>query len=297
VINPLLQVRRNSGFLRKNLGKKTSPMQKILIFTDLHIREVGKTIIGIETLERFAEGWEHALQHHPDAARIVLMGDLTNSGKIAEYIRLKPLLDACPIPVSLMVGNHDNRDNLLTVLPDTPTSDGFLQSVADVGDTRLIMLDTLDGPPFRNDHHSGLLCETRLNWFKAALEGARDRRVLVFSHHPAFAVGLDGMDEIRLSNDRAFLDLVKQHPNVAHIFTGHLHRTISGNVEGISFSVFKSPAQQTPLVLKGLDASMSSGEPGAYGLALLYPNAVIVHTEDFQLAEENVQPCRDALPE
>ncbi len=272
-------------------------MQKILVFTDLHIREVGKTIIGIETLERFAEGLEHALKNHPDADRLVLMGDLTNSGKIAEYERLKPLLDACPIPVSLMPGNHDNRDNLLAVLPDTPTSDGFMQSVADVGDTRLIMLDTLDGPPYRNYHHAGILCETRMNWLEAALENAGDRRVLLFSHHPAFAVGLDGMDEIRLTNDRAFLDLVKRYPNVAHIFTGHLHRTISGNVEGLGFTVFKSPSQQTPLVLEGLDPSMSSGEPGAYGLVLLYPQNIIVHTEDFQFAEEDVPPCRDALPE
>ncbi len=272
-------------------------MQKILIFTDLHIREADKTIIGIETLERFAEGLEHALKNHPDAERLVLMGDLANSGKIAEYERLKPLLDACPIPVSLMCGNHDNRDNLLAVLPETPTSDGFVQSVADVGDTRLIMLDTLDGPPYRNYHHSGLLCETRMAWFKAALEDAGGRRILVFTHHPAFAVGLDGMDAIRLTNDRAFLDVVKSYPNIAHIFTGHLHRTISGTVEGISFTVFKSPVIQTPLVLNGLEPSMSSGEPGAYGLVLLYPDSVIVHTEDFQFAEEDVPPCRDALPE
>lgn len=272
-------------------------MQKILVFTDLHIREVGKTIIGIETLERFAEGLEHALKNHPDAARIVLMGDLANSGKVAEYERLKPLLDACPIPVSLMPGNHDNRDNLLAVLPDTPSRDGFMQTVVDVGDTRLILLDTLDGPPYRNYHHSGLLCAQRMAWFKAALEDAGDKRVLVFTHHPAFAVGLDGMDEIRLANDRAFLDLVKIHPNVAHIFSGHLHRTISGNIEGLGFSVFKSTAQQTPLILNGLDVSMSSGEPGGYGLILLTPQSVIVHTEDFQMAEEDVQPCRDALPE
>ncbi len=272
-------------------------MQKILVFTDMHIREAGQTIRDIETLDRFAGGLEHALRRHPDAERIVLMGDLANSGKIAEYERLKPLLDACPIPVSLMPGNHDNRDNLLAVLPDTPTSGGFLQTVADAGDTRLIMLDTLDGPPYRNDHHSGVLCDDRMAWLRAALDDARDRRVLVFMHHPPVAVGLDGMDAIRLTNDRAFLDLVKSYPNVAHIFTGHLHRTVSGNVEGLGFTVVKSTAIQTPLVLEGQGASMSTTGPGAYGLILLTPQSVVIHTEDFQMAGEDVPPYRDALPE
>ncbi|MGE4609965.1 MAG: phosphodiesterase [Paracoccaceae bacterium] len=271
-------------------------MDKLLVFTDLHVRGVGQSIFGVDTLERLREGIEHATNLHPDAVRIVLTGDIVHSGKLLEYERVKVVLDAVDIPITLMCGNHDNRENLLAVFPDTPTSGGFLQSVVDLGDTRLIMLDTLDGPPFRNDHHSGVLCETRMEWLRNALDTATGR-VLVFMHHPPHAVGFPGMDDIRLRNGDVLLALLKNHPNVAHFFAGHVHRTISGSVDGLGFSMFKSPSYQMPFDLVGANAAVSTPEPGAYGIVLLYKNRVIVHTEDFQLAEPDVQPDDEALPE
>lgn len=268
-------------------------MHKLLIFTDLHIRGVGQTVLGIDALERFREGIQHATSLHPDTAHIVLMGDIVHSGKVAEYERVRAVLDTVDIPVTLMCGNHDNRDNLRAVVPQAT---GFLQSVVDIGDTRLIMLDTLDGPPFRNDIHSGVLCEQRLAWLRDVLDAATGR-VLVFMHHPPHAVGFPGMDDIRLTNGNELLAMLKEYPNVAHFFAGHVHRTISGSVDGLGFSMFKSPAYQMPFDLVGANTAVSTSEPGAYGIVLLYENSVIVHTEDFQIAEADVQANDEALPE
>lgn len=272
-------------------------MDKVLVLTDLHVRGVGQTNLGVDALERFVEGLEHATTNHPDAAHIVLMGDIAHSGKTSEYARVKTVLDTIDIPVTIMCGNHDNRDNLLSVFPDTGTTlDGFIQSFVDVDNTRLIMLDTLDGPPFRNDHHGGMLCENRLTWLRAALDTAKGR-VLVFLHHPPHSVGFPGMDDIRLKNGKALLALLNEYPNVAHILCGHIHRTISGSVDGQSFSIFKSPSYQMPFDLIGESAAVSTPEPGAYGVILLLENSVIVHTEDFQIAATDVQIDLDALPE
>ena len=82
-------------------------MQKILIFSDLHIRDEGKTILGIDTFDRFVEGLSHAQRRFPDAAHLVLLGDLANSGKVSEYQRLKGVLDQIDLPYTLMCGNHD----------------------------------------------------------------------------------------------------------------------------------------------------------------------------------------------
>lgn len=268
-------------------------MDKLLVLTDLHVRGVGQTILGIDALERLREGIHHATANHPDAVHIVLMGDIVHSGKVAEYERVKAVLDTVDIPYTLMCGNHDNRDNMAKVFP---LADEFLQFVVNIGDTRLIMLDTLDGPPFRNDLHSGVLCEARLAWLRAALDTATGR-VLVFLHHPPHAVGFPGMDGIRLRNGAELLALLKEYPNVAHFFSGHVHRTISGSVDGLGFSMFKSPAYQMPFDLVGANAAVSTPEPGAYGIVLLYENSVIAHTEDFQIAEADVQPNDEALPE
>ena len=271
-------------------------MDKVLVFTDLHFRNFGETILGIDPAARFKEGLAHALRNYPDTAHIVFLGDLTNSGKISEYRQLRLALEGVETPYTLMCGNHDNRDHLTRVFPEvTCLPSGHLQCSIDIGDTRLIMLDTLDGPPYRNDYHAGFLCADRLGWLDEALAGARARS-LVFMHHPAWVTGLSGMDDIRLRNSSAFFDVLDKHKNTAHIFTGHLHRTISGNVQGYSFSTFKSPNIQTPLFLENLHISQSTPEPAAYGLVLLGEN-IIVHTEDFQLALDEVENCREALPE
>ena len=205
-------------------------------------------------------------------------------------------MDQIELPYTLMCGNHDNRDNLLHVFPDTPVTDqGHVQDYVDIDGTRLIMIDTLDGPPYRNDYHKGYLCADRLNWIDNALSSAPGR-VLLFMHHPAWIVGLDGMDEIRMYNDTEALNTFKKYNNVAHLFTGHLHRSISGNIQGLSFTTFKSPGHQTPLFVENLHISQSTPEPAAYGVVFLAEN-IIVHTEDFQLALDNVENCIEALPE
>lgn len=92
-------------------------MEKLLVFTDLHVRGVDQTIIGIDTLSRLREGLEHATANHPDADRIILTGDIVHSGKISEYERVKSVLDGISIPITITCGNHDNRDNLRKVFP------------------------------------------------------------------------------------------------------------------------------------------------------------------------------------
>ena len=48
-------------------------MQKIIVFTDIHILPEGGTIIGLDPAARFAQGLAHALDRHPDADRIGIM--------------------------------------------------------------------------------------------------------------------------------------------------------------------------------------------------------------------------------
>ena len=59
-------------------------MAKILVMTDLHITPEGQSIIGLDPGQRLADGLAHAARVHPDADRLVLMGDLTHHG--ADYM-------------------------------------------------------------------------------------------------------------------------------------------------------------------------------------------------------------------
>ena len=174
-------------------------MQKLLIFTDVHIVPEGETIIGIDPAERFAQGLAHAMTHHADAARVIITGDLTHHGTPGEYMRLRKCLTACPLPVHMTLGNHDRRAGFYAVFPNAvQTATGHAQEVIDQDDTRLILLDTLNEEA--KDLHSGLLCQDRLDWMDQAISEAGGRRVILFLHHPPVLTGFAGMDSIELRN-------------------------------------------------------------------------------------------------
>lgn len=273
-------------------------MEKVLVLSDIHMRSAGQTIIGLDPLERLHTALAHCAARHGDAARLVLLGDFAHSGKIEEYERVKAALSGYHFDVTLLTGNHDNRKNLRQVFPDAPADEnGFLNSTFDVGDTRFIALDTLQEPLTVGRDHSGYLCAKRMQWLRDALDDARHKRVLVFTHHPPHRVGFPGMDAIRLNNGEELLELLSSYDNVAHLLCGHVHRTISGSTNGISFTIFKSTVHQMPMETEREDDALSVPEPGAYGVIFLLPEAVVVHTEDFDLATTQGISSPDALPE
>ncbi len=259
-------------------------MDKLLVFTDLHIK--GDTIIGLNPVARFKDGLTHALAHHGDAQGIVLMGDLTHGVTTVEYELLKAIFADVPLPITFMMGNHDRRDAFMEVFPQaTLDNNGFVQRSFDIGDWRGIALDTLDGPPYPDGLHSGRLCGDRLTWLADQLAQAKDKPVVLFTHHPLGDIGFPFMDRIKLTNAQDVIDLLKAHPKPVHILAGHVHRTISGQWSGMPYTMFKSPCHQNPLNLVEQYASMSVDEPGAYGIILFDGANIIAHTEDYAIAQ------------
>jgi len=250
---------------------------KLLVLTDLHITADNRTIIGLNPATRMRAVLDHALAHHADADHLVITGDLTHHGQPAEYDALREIMRGCPVPVTYLIGNHDDRANFIAAFPDAPTADGFVQTAFDTATHRIITLDSVQ----RTNNpvpHSGILCATRLAWLQTQLQ--TDLDVLVFIHHPPVSTGFKGMDRIGLRNRRELRDMLAASGRVKHVIAGHIHRTISGNVDGIGYSTLKSPCHQMPMILADDDSSLSIDEPGAYGIVLLSDGHITVHTED-----------------
>ena len=259
-------------------------MTKLLVMTDLHLVAPGGTIIGLDPLQRFQDGLEHAARLHPDTERLIVMGDLTNDGNPHAYEALRNALEGAPWPVTLMMGNHDNRGAFKAAFPEYPIdSKGFVQSISDMENARIITLDSLDES--LEIPEAGRLCADRLAWLKSAVE--TDRPCLVFIHHPPFDTGFTGMDGISLQDRGAFFQTLT-HGNIAYLFAGHVHRTINANVRGYPITIFKSTCHQMPMLLGQDGFGHSVDEPGAYGIVLIQDADVVVHFEDFTLPDHPI---------
>ena len=116
---------------------------KIIQITDLHLVPKGRSLFENDPGVRLEACIADIAANHADADLCVITGDLAHHGEHGAYIRLREALEALPVPVRLVIGNHDARDEFLQVFPEEPTdADGFVQSFIDTDAGRLLVLDT-----------------------------------------------------------------------------------------------------------------------------------------------------------
>jgi 3',5'-cyclic-AMP phosphodiesterase len=258
------------------------PFTKIVTLTDIHILPDNRLLIGIDPTERLRLAIDHINRTQSDAELCVITGDLTHKGDPDSYAILKRELAKLRIPVRILVGNHDIRENFRAAFRDADDDgNGFVQFAADLAGWRLIGLDPLHGPPYvYPDSHAGVLCGQRIAFLKSALESADGRPILIFMHHPPFDTGFPGMDRIKLWNHEEFRECLSGH-DVRQIICGHIHRTISASWGGIPATIMKSLVDQMPFDLVTVDSSLATLEPPAYGVLLLNDHTVLCHSVEF----------------
>lgn len=238
-------------------------MTMIVQLTDPHIREPQQLAYGrIDTGAYFQTCVTSvkALRQRPDA--VVITGDLTDFGRPGEYAYLKQLLAPLDIPIYLLPGNHDDRHNLRDSFPEHAyLGEGpFIQYAVDIGDVRLIALDTCIA-----GESAGTLCRTRLDWLDATLQTSRDLPVVIAMHHPPFRTLIGHMDDIGLQAGGDSLEsLVSQYINVERIICGHLHRAIDVRFGGTIASTAPGPAHQVTLDLDSAAESTWMLEPPGF---------------------------------
>lgn len=247
--------------------------------TDPHIREPGRLAYGrIDTapyLQR-AVASVLRLRQQPDA--VVITGDLSDFGRAAEYAHLAELLAPLAMPVYLMPGNHDDRDEMRRSFPGHSYlgTGGFVQYSVKVGAIRLLTLDTVVP-----GHSQGTLCAERLGWLEEQLDATRHEPVVIAMHHPPFRTLIGHMDAIGLREGGPALEaLVARHPNVERIVCGHIHRAIDVRFGGTIASVSPAPAHQVALDL----------QPDAPSAWMLDPPGFRIHAWDGERLVTHLAP-------
>lgn len=206
-------------------------MMKLLQFTDIHLTTPGETIGGRDPNANFEHALDHAMAQHADAEALFITGDLSDWGDAADYQRLKARVDRLPLPVHLLIGNHDDRPTMLGALPSLKGEDGFVHHVVPLSLGHAITLDT-----WWPDTHAGRFCEVRAAWLDKQLSELAGP-VWIFMHHNPVPIEVAPMDKIMLLDADRFAATVAPHSDkIAHIFHGHCHLPLCGSLHGIPFS-------------------------------------------------------------
>lgn len=245
-------------------------MQKIIQITDPHIVAPDKTLFGIDPAERLREVLDHAMQFHADAAAILITGDLADHGTPEAYKLLQDILEDIALPVHLTLGNHDNRKAFREVFG----GEGFAQEVIDLGNWRVILLDT-------NDENSdgGALDGGRLEWLDARLSEATDQQVLLAMHHtPSNFYAPFCAPEDDMIDPASFLDVLGKYNNVRHMLFGHRHLTVAGSFIGIPFTTSRGTAHHIVLDFHQYGKSNFVAASPSYDVVFLADASVIVHS-------------------
>jgi 3',5'-cyclic AMP phosphodiesterase CpdA len=251
---------------------------KFIHLTDLHLVRPGERLHRLDPLARLREAVASIGREHADAEFVVVTGDLSDRGDPKAYQALRETLAPLPMPVHLLLGNHDSRDSFARICPDAPADDaGFVQFAFSAGGHRFVCLDTLEPGA-----SGGTFCERRAAWLTAELAASAPLPVLLFLHHPPFAVGMAPMDAIALRQPEQLREALRpHHARIRHLFFGHLHRPLAGSWWGIPVSTLRGTNHQFALALDLADGFIISHEPPQYGVVLVDDESVIVHFHDY----------------
>ena len=247
--------------------------------TDLHVRPPGVAAYRVVESTMLAERALRAvaaLRPLPDA--VVISGDLTDCGLMSEYAVLASMLrqHLDGLPVYLIPGNHDRRENMRAALggfPGVREHKEFVQYVVEDLPVRIVMLDSV----VPGAGH-GELCAARLDWLDRTLAAAAHRPTMLVLHHPPMQCGVAMMDAINLHSADRLASLLERHPQVERILCGHHHRPITGRLGRAIICVAPSVAHQGEVALIH-DRGRFVLEPPAFQLHLHLPDGQIAsHT-------------------
>lgn len=216
---------------------------------------------------------------------VLATGDLLDHGTETEMGLLMDLLAPIDVPILAVPGNHDDR-RLFHDAFDLPwAADDNLSWAVDVGDLRIVGLDTIIP-----GSHGGLFDEPRREWLRSTLDQERDRPTVIAMHHPPFLSGIGWMDEMALAGRDAFAEVVAARPNIVRILCGHLHRPMVTTVAGITTTVAPSTAQHIELDLSEGAPVGIIPDPGGYHLHHLDDGRWVSHIRYIGTGAEPVIP-------
>jgi len=237
---------------------------RIAQISDLHIKPPGQLAYGrVDTAKARARCVEALNAFEPAPDFVVDSGDLADTPVWQEYDYLAQLLAPLKLPFAGIPGNHDERELMRAAFPKAAYafSSGPLNQKIAIGELDLMLLDSsVPGKPH------GELDALTLQWLDTMLCSSVDRPALVFLHHPPFLAGIWHMDRQNLTNAAELAAIIRRHPRVQLVATGHIHRAALTMFAGVPCTICPAPNHAVDLDLGHLREPSFKVEPPAFHL-------------------------------
>jgi 3',5'-cyclic AMP phosphodiesterase CpdA len=237
---------------------------RIAQISDLHIKPPGALAYGrVDTAKALERCVAALTAFEPAPDFVVISGDLADTPNAEEYDYLKRLLSPLKLPFAAIPGNHDSRELMRAAFPNAAYvfPSGALDQKIAVGELDLLLLDSsVPG------HPHGELEASTLQWLNGMLASSAGRPALLFLHHPPFISGIWHMDRQNLRNADELASIVRRHPRVQIVATGHIHRATLTMFAGVPCTICPAPNHAVDLDLAKLRAPSFRIEPAAFHL-------------------------------
>jgi Icc protein len=215
---------------------------RLIQITDTHLySNINQELLGTNPFESFKAILE-TIKHKeilPDL--FILTGDLSQDGHPLSYEYIADEMSDFNVPCYVVPGNHDNPDILTTVYPRGNIHN---QKHLVLPNWQIILLNS-----YKNQSVEGHLSTDELHFLTNCLTQQQNLPAVIMLHHPAWTVGSDWVDRLRLDNCEEFWAICKKHNQIKMVVSGHVHQEYSTKINNIEcFSTPSTTIQFKPNV-------------------------------------------------
>ncbi len=198
------------------------PALSILQISDLHVLpKYNNTLLGVNTEHYFAAILELANTRQTHYDLILVTGDLAQDPCVASYKRILTRLNKTDIACICLPGNHDDYVMMARIFN---TEQVNCQKQTLLNDWQIISLNSqVIGAS------SGYLAKTELDFLQSCLKQYPNKYTLIAVHHNFIPSHSPWLDTMMIKNATEFIEIIKQHPQVKLVTTGHVHQEMDIN--------------------------------------------------------------------
>ncbi|MDF2567881.1 MAG: phosphohydrolase, partial [Oscillospiraceae bacterium] len=230
--------------LSKNVWFEVSSSEKPLLsfgaMSDTHVN-------GVTANARFEKALDNHLRYMPNYDLLALVGDITDSGAVSEYIKVSNILDSKKIDRSkifVSIGNHEfyesarptvtapianDQDYTSRFVQQFGLSGGKVYYKKEVKGYQFITIGSEFSRVTNKEYEDNLvMSEEQYTWLEQTLSQAAQadpsKPIFLMCHQP-LSNTVYGSGYINYERDERLKGILKKYPQIV-LYSGHSHRTV-----------------------------------------------------------------------